>query len=531
MKANQLPFHKTGYFSNTMLDYLDGKENIRKFYNNPPDLEGFKSQIKEKKGEVDDKNRAILVASIQNQYKGFSVSEETQTNLDLLKSSNTFTITTGHQLNLFTGPLYFLYKIISAINLSEKLKDNFPESNFVPVYWMATEDHDFEEINYFNFKGKKVQWNRRDGGPVGRFSLDGLDNVLNKFSQHIGTSKNAERLKELFKEAYLNHNDLASATRYLANELFRDYGLVIVDGDDRELKTLFSSYVKEELENQTSFSKVTETIKELERNYKIQVNPREINLFYITDEIRERIVFEDGVFKINNTNLIFTKNEVLEELDKFPERFSPNVLLRPLYQEVILPNLCYIGGGGELAYWMQLKDYFNSVKVSFPILMLRDSVLLLSQKQISKLDKLNIDLEELFLKQRFLIDNKITESSDLHVNFDELTQVLNSQFANLREVATQTEQSFIGAVNAQEKKQIKGLQNLKKRLLRAERRNQEERVMRITDLKELLFPNDSLQERTSNFSEFYLEYGDDLITGLKSSLDPLKQQFTILNLG
>ena len=361
MHQEYIPFKNTGYFSSLICDYLDQKSNLKQFYNRFSSLEDFKAQINEKKLSYKKESRTVLVSSLKKQYENIETSELTNNNLEFLKSDNTYTITTGHQLNLFTGPLYFLYKIISAINLSNALKAKYPENNFVPVYWMATEDHDFDEINYFNFKGKKFQWNREAGGAVGELSTEGLDAIFKMFSQDLGVSKNAAALKDIFEKAYLNHNNLADATRFLANELFKDYGLVIMDANDKALKHLFIPYVKEELLNQTSFKTVSVTnskLSNISEHYKIQVNPREINLFYLKDNLRERIVFEDDDYKVLNTNIIFSKFEIQKMILEYPERFSPNVIMRPLYQEVILPNLCYIGGGGELAYWMQLKDYF-----------------------------------------------------------------------------------------------------------------------------------------------------------------------------
>ena len=164
----------------------------------------------------------------------------------------------------------------------------------------------------------------------------------------------------------MNHQDLATATRFLANELFKKEGLVILDGESKSLKNLFIPYMNEELKNQSSFKTVSETnLKLTSDEYSIQVNPREINLFYIEDNLRERIIFENGKYKVNNTKIEFSQVEILAEVDKNPEKFSPNVILRPLYQEVILPNLCYIGGGGEIAYWLQLKSNFVKFKVRF----------------------------------------------------------------------------------------------------------------------------------------------------------------------
>jgi len=464
-----------------------------------------------------------------DQTKQLDLSELSLEHINLLEKENTYTVTTGHQLNLFTGPLYFLYKIISAINLAKELKHNFPEDNFVPVYWMATEDHDFEEIRFFNFKGKKISWNKEVSGAVGRTSTEGLDKVFNQLDASLGTSQDAKHLRQLFEEAYLNHDNLTDATRYLANELFGGHGLVIIDGDDPELKRLFIPYVKEELLDQTSFNEVSKTNDLLGNCYPIQVNPREINLFYLEDNLRERIVLDDGLYKINQTEKVFSKEEILEQLSLTPEKFSPNVLMRPLYQEVILPNLCYIGGGGELAYWMQLKQYFNKVTVPFPILLLRNSVLLLTEKQRKKMAALNISDVEIFLPQNDLIKNKVKEISDLKLNFSDQQLELQKMFDLLKTLALKTDKSFTGAVLAQEKKQLNGLKNLEKRLLRAQKRKYKETVERIALLQDELFPKGSLQERQMNFSDFYEFQGEGLIEKLMDALEPLKLEFDLIS--
>ncbi len=530
MTYQTIPFSDTGYFSKIIIDYLDQDEKLAPFFNNFPNLNGFKKQLEEKRLSVRTESRTTLVEALKDQYKDSSKSEKSKKNIELLGSEKTFTVTTGHQLNLFTGPLYFLYKIVSAINLSKQLKEAFPKDNFVPVYWMATEDHDFEEINYFNFNGKKVRWNLNSSGGVGRLSTQGLEEVLAVFSAQLGTTRNANYLKELFRKAYIEHKTLTEATRYLANELFSDYGLVIVDGDDVNLKREFLPFIKDELFKNTSYKEVSKTITSLDKNYKVQVNPREINLFYLSEGIRERIVFENNVFKVNDTDIEFSEEELEYELKLHPDRFSPNVIMRPLYQEVILPNLCYIGGGGELAYWFELKKYFEAVNVPFPILLLRNSVLLQSAKQAQKLEKLNISTEELFLKQQELINKKIKEISILKIDFSPQKELLKKQFADLEKIASQTDKSFIGAVKAQTKKQLNGLDNLEKRLLKAEKRKHQDLTERIKILQDELFPNQSLEERQRNFSEYYLEYGDALIPKLLENLDPLKGEFSILEL-
>jgi bacillithiol biosynthesis cysteine-adding enzyme BshC len=530
MKVHSIPFQNTGYFSKLISDYLDKNVELSEFYGNYPNLNGFENQLKLRQNSNfdSDSSRSILVKALKNQYVNFPVSIKTESNINALNQQNTYTITTGHQLNIFTGPLYFFYKIVSTINLTKQLKEKFPTYNFVPVYWMATEDHDFDEINYFNFKGKKVVWNRESSGAVGRLKTDGFDEVFNEFSKHLGTTKNANYLKSLFEEVYIQHKNLTDATRYLVNKLFGEYGLVIIDGDDKILKKQFAPIVKDELLNTISFNKVTLTSARLAENYKIQVNPREINLFYLTENLRERIIFDEGIYKIYGTDISFTEDEILMELENNPEKFSPNVIMRPVYQETILPNLCYIGGGGELAYWFQLKDYFTAINTPFPILLLRNSALLITKKQVIKAQKLNVAIEELFLKQPTLIDKKVKEISEIDIDFSKQKLFLQEQFKALKELAKQTDVSFIGAVNAQETKQLKGLGNLEKRLLKAQKRKLTDVVLRLENLQNALFPNKSLEERTRNFSEFYLEIGEELIPMLLESLNPLDLTFSVI---
>lgn len=527
MPTDCISYQDSGYFTPLMNDYLDQKENLQSLYNRFPTLENFKEQLREKQENFEAENRNVLVSVLKQQYQNVAISDLTYQNIEALKYQNTFTITTGHQLNLFTGPLYFLYKIISAINLSKELKAKYPDYNFVPVYWMATEDHDFDEINYFNFNGKKFRWNKESSGPVGRISTEGLAEVLEIFSLEIGHGNNAETIKKLFNDAYLKHGNLTDATRFLANSLFGAYGLVILDADNKDLKKLFIPFVKEELVQQTSNKKVLESTEAL-KNYNVQVNPREINLFYIEDGLRERIILQNEMYYVNNTDLKFSEKQMLSELENHPEKFSPNVIMRPLYQEVILPNLCYIGGGGELAYWLELKSFFNAVNITFPILLLRNSVLLASKKQAKKADKLNLTWKDLFMKQADLANKKIKSLSEFEIDFSEQKEFLKKQFENLNVIASKTDPSFSGAVKAQEKKQTKGLENLEKRLLKAEKRKHSEELERITDLQNELFPIKSLQERQANFSEFYVTNGDLLIQKLFESLKPLENKFDIL---
>ncbi len=536
--TSSIEFKKTGYFSQLICDYIDQQPKTERFYNRFPSEENLKIQAEEKSSQYSKGHREVLVKALKGQYANTEISQEVTHNLDLLSKPNTLTITTGHQLNLFSGPLYFVYKIFSVINLCEKLNKKEGSFHYVPVYWMATEDHDFLEINHFNFKGKKIQWNYKaglenDNGYVGEYPTEGLSEVFDSFEKELGIGDNAKALKDLFSKAYLEHENLADATRYFVNELFKEYGLIIVDGNDRALKQLYVPNMLRELEEQISFTAVTKTAQEISgKGYKIQVNPRAVNLFYGVKGVRSRIEqLAEGKFGVVDKDIVWDSIESLkEEVLKYPERFSPNVLLRPLYQEVILPNIAYVGGGGELAYWFQLKEMFEGHKVVFPILMLRDSVVLVGAKSRKKLERLDVPISKLFKKQNDLINWRVRKISNIAIDFSEQREVLELQFEKLKELAQQTDKSFVGAVKAQEVKQLKGLKNLEKRLLKAQRIKLKDEVARVVMLQNELFPQQSLQERKSNFAEFYLEYGKLFFDVVKENLDPLKMKFKVISI-
>ena len=528
METDCIHFKETGYFSNIILDYLEGDEKLSPFYQYAPSLNSFNEAIEKKSLPIS--TRSILKTSIEAQYTASKINlskfEKVETNLNSLLNEGTYTICTGHQLCLFTGPLYFIYKIVSTVKLSQQLKAKFPKQNFVPVYWMATEDHDFPEINHFRLGEQKFEWNTTQKGAVGRMKLDGLEEVFDSFSKSLGTySSNAEELKTLFQKAYLKHENLADATRYLVNELFADYGVVIVDGDAHELKRLFAPVVKEELLTEFSSHQVERQSKTLAANYKIQVNPREINLFYLTDGSRERILKENDTYFINETGQSFTETEILQELEAHPERFSPNVLLRPLYQEIILPNLGYIGGGGELAYWFQLKSSFDQMNTPFPMLLLRNSALWMDEKQGKYFKKLGISLAQLFLEEGVLLKAWVKQNAEEELTLSAELKETEKQFENLLQKAGAIDASLNAHVEAVKVKQEKAIQQLSEKMIRAERRQQGEAANRIQYLKSTLFPNRGLQERSANFSEIYVREGKGMIEKLLENFAMPTQEF------
>lgn len=530
MKAiEQISYESTKAFSSLVLDYLQEKENLKHFYFHYPKIENFKAQIAEKQKNFPIKNRANLVQVIQKQYQNIESSEASKKNIALLDQENTFTITTGHQLCLMTGPLYFIYKIASTIQLCEKLKANHPENNFVPIYWMASEDHDFEEISFFNLFNQKFQWKSQETGAVGKMSLVGLEPLIEDLLEKIGDRDFAPSLKEIIKKAYHPKNNLSQATRIFVNELFGKYGLIVLDADEKILKESFTEVIRADIFEQIPNQKVKETIADLEKNkLKVQINPRAINFFYLKENLRARIIkTENNQFHILNTNIFFTEQELQKEIQNFPERFSPNVVLRPLYQEMILPNLAYIGGGAELAYWLELKNLFDYFKISFPMVMLRNSVLVLDKNAQKKQEKFNLEAIDLFLDEEILINEYLKKETEEAIYLSEEIKNIQTIINEISEKAEAIEVSLKSYVLSAGKNMEKQIYQIESRLKKAQKQKHESSLNQIRKHKQRLFPKGKLQERHDNFINFYLSLGPVFIENLVQNLDPLSTQFSI----
>jgi bacillithiol biosynthesis cysteine-adding enzyme BshC len=529
MEADCIDYKETGFFSDTVIDYLENKPELKPFYGYRPDIAGFEALLKCKKVTA---NRKILVNVLGDQYAGyeqFSAHLAPLANIGLLKSKNTYTVTTGHQLNIFAGPLYFIYKIVTAIKLSRQLKEAFPDKNFVPVYWMASEDHDFAEINYTNIGGKKVHWWYEASGATGRINPETMRQALNQYKGALGIEEHAIELGEIVETAYTRFEKLADATRYLVNALFGRYGLVILDADDHRFKQQFAPVTERDIVGQHSFKNISATNEALEKaGARIQVNPREINFFYLMDGLRERIVFENGVYKVLNSEISFTETELKQEIGQFPERFSPNVVMRPLYQECLLPNIAYVGGGAEVVYWLELKSNFDFYGVDFPVLILRNSGLVIGKATASKMARMGLHPADLFKDINELKNNWIKTHSGHNLTLTEEWAALGAVFEKIKSRSFQIDSTLAPAAEAVEARLKHAIDNLEKKLLKAEKRNYETRLVQLENIKNDLFPKGSLQERSENFGLFYVKWGQSFIDELIKNFEPLDFKFTVL---
>jgi len=502
---NKISFQDIASIPQLVKDFLNQK--IEGFEENTFSLDHFKNKIDEKQNTFTKQQRASLAAVLEDQLSDLMLSAKQKQNLQDIKLENTFTITTGHQLNLFSGPVFFVYKILQTIKTCSYLKDNFPEFNFVPVYWMASEDHDFEEINHFKTESNYYEINEKSGGAVGRIPLSDTF-FISEFEKEFKDFVFGTELILMLKEAYKTGNTLTHAIQTLVNRLFSDFGLLILDGDSKDLKAQMKETFRDEIVHFSLYKESKKNVDFLTEKYgKVQVNPREINLFYLT-ETRDRIDFNGKEYVIVDKNRQFTKEEILEELENNPEKFSPNALMRPVYQETILPNLAYIGGNAEIMYWLELKDYFTKINLPFPILIPRNSMLFLNKKTLGKIEKLQLKIEDFFQNFTAITNNKILDNNEILRLLEEKESQLIHQFAELKKAAETTEKSFGNMVKAEEVRQMKSFKRMKKRLLHAEKIKQREMLERLENLFLEVHPSKNWQERVYNFSVFFADHGN-----------------------
>ncbi len=510
------------------MDYIDQAESLKPFFAHPPTMQGIQKAIDSRKQFTT--NRQLLVQELKKQYEGMAAGDKVTKNIESLLSADTFTITTAHQNNIFSGPLYFIYKIIHAIKLADSLKRNLPRYNFVPVFYIGSEDADLDELNHIYLGGEKLVWNTKQTGAVGRMKVDKeLLKLIAIMEGQLMVLPHGSEIVSLVKQFYKEGVPVQQATFHFVDALFAEYGLVVLIPDNAGLKRQMIPLFKNELLHQQSAGIVDNTAAELEKvGYKMQASAREINLFYLKGDLRNRIELKSGKYHVVDTTLRFTEDEILQELEQYPERFSPNVILRGLFEETILPNIAFIGGGGEAAYWLQLKSLFTHYRIPYPVLVLRNSFLIVEKKWLEQIQRLNYTSEDFFLPEQELLKRLVQRDSKNQTKLNGSLPELEQLYESFKKQAAAVDATLEKHVEALKSKTVYRLQELEKKMLRAEKRKFSDQQRQIHTIKTHLFPGNGLQERFDNISYYYAKWGKEFIKLLYEQSQTLEQEFTVL---
>jgi bacillithiol biosynthesis cysteine-adding enzyme BshC len=524
-----IPYKETGFFSPIILDYLSGDPKLQPFYEHPVSIAGIRSAIAQRQQAPSHRN--LLADILEAQYAGLELSEQQRSHLAQLRSHNSFTITTAHQPNIFTGYLYFIYKILHAIKLADRLQQELPGYHFIPVFYMGSEDNDLDELGTIHLNGEKLVWDTTQTGAVGRMHTKGLEQMVTRIAGELGVQPYGNALAQLLRDCYDGKKDVQTATLHLVHALFAEYGLLVLLPDNDRLKALMQPVFEDDLLHQTASGIVAQTITALEANYKVQAQPRAINLFYLKDDIRARIEWRNERYQVLHTTISFSRDEMLQELRAHPERFSPNVILRGLFQETILPNIAFIGGGGELAYWLELKALFQHYKVPYPMLVLRNSFAIVPQSLRQQSEALGFSLRDLFEDELTLQNAIVARFSANTIDIAPQRAQMQQLYDALQTLAAQTDITLSDHVINLREKALKKIDALQKKILRKERQKFETENNRLHHLRQQLFPRNSLQERIDNFMPWYAAYGPAFIRALYNASYTLDEGFVIVEPG
>lgn len=539
-------YNKLPSFNNLFLDYIShNEEHSQKlnkyFYSDYRENQNIAKVIENKAQNYNanryfDKNTLIDILKRQNMT--FGGNELTASNIELLKDDNTFAVVTGQQVGLYTGNLYTIFKLITAIKFTNELKNRFPEHNFVPIFWLESEDHDLDEANHVNvINGQNelvrvgyeseiiddADGTRRNLKPVGSLKFDNTITEQNQKLKHALIDTDfKESLFEKINSYYTPGNDYKSSFACLLNWIFKDYGPVIIDYSDLEVKKLLTPVFEKEL---TTSPKLCESIittsAELEHNYDLQVKPKVINLFFIHNENRLLIEpRENNRFALRNSKRRFEHDEIMNILFENPELFSPNVVLRPICQDYLLPTVAYVGGPSEISYFAQLKPAYEHYDITMPVIYPRASVTILENKINKFLKNFNIDFTDVF-HHKTLISKVADKLSEIKVE-DEISKAqdeFNTIFYELKNMTAKIDKTLQNSLENVKEKLNASMELFKNKLINAQALKSDTTTVQIDKVVNNLYPASKLQERVINVTYFLNKYNDTFIKKLFYEID------------
>ena len=505
---------------NLFLDYLYEFDNVKAFYkNNFRDKEEY-FKIFKKVADSHKEFRENLSSILVKQYKDSNPSLKTQKNINALKTKNTLAVVTGQQLGILGGPLYTFYKIITAIKLSSFLSERYDDYAFVPVFWLEGDDHDFNEVRGIslvndNNENLKISYSEElagdeNKGSVGNIVFDAaLDNFFAELEKVLRNTEFTQSILEKLKSFYSGGKTFKQSFRELIFWLFDEYGLVIFDPQDKEIKELLKPIFKKEISDfRKHTEKLVDTSARLEEMYHAQVKVRPINLFYGNEEGRFLIEPGENDFRLKRKRKKFTYEELMETIDKEPENFSPNVLLRPICQDYILPTAFYVGGPSEISYFAQVMPLYEFYNIEAPVIYPRSSVTILEKNINSIIEKYEINLAELFLdpeKLKHRIIESISQTSIDEIFTNSFSQI-ETAFDQLKEKLFEFDKTISDAGTKYKQKIFNDLNVLKEKAVEAQKKKHETTLRQIDKVVNLIYPSSNLQEREINFIYFANKY-------------------------
>jgi bacillithiol biosynthesis cysteine-adding enzyme BshC len=529
---------------NLFLDYLYEFENVKDFYRtNFRDKEEYLKKFKII-SESQRVQRERINSIITEQYKDLQCSTKTQKNISSLKDKKTLVVATGQQLGILGGPLYTLYKIITAIRLSNYLSERFDEYNFVPVFWLEADDHDFDEIKSINIINEnnditKISYvdeniaeeNKKSVGNI-IFKIS-LNNFFEELANNLRDTEFKPELLQKLKSIYNEGKTFKQSFSELLFWFFDKHGLIIFDPQDKGVKEELKQVFKKEITDfRAHTEKLVATSAKLEETYHAQVKVRPINLFYNYDDGRYLVEPVDNDFRLRGKRKRFNYDELINLIENEPWNFSPNVLLRPICQDYIFPTAFYVAGPSEIAYFAQVMPLYDFYKIESPFIYPRSSATILEKNIISILEKNNLKISDAFINPENLKLKVVGALSQNTIDgiFEKTISEIEFSFDQLKEKLFDIDKTISDASNRYREKINNYLVELKGKAIEAQKKKHEVTLRQIDKISSNLFPSQNLQEREINFIYYKNKYGKNFIDQLFEELEINKFEHQLINL-
>ncbi len=539
---SQLRHFENG-FTKLYTDFVNDFQKVKRFYRSDfRSLASFRALAEARRTSFT--HRDLLSDVLREQNSAFGSSEKTGANIDLLRRENTVAVVTGQQVGLLGGPMYTLFKTLTAIKLTRMLNEQLPEFHFVPVFWLEGEDHDFEEVNNFTIlnsdsvpvnigyvpKGKRGQKNL---GAVGNVVLDeNITSTMEELAKALMSTEFKSPLIENVQRHYTPSKTLLAAFTSFLGSLLPDEGLIFIDPNDRRLKEIVKPiFIKEILE----FPKVSQLIiqqsAELEEEYHAQIKTKAMNIFIFHQGGRYILEPRENDFALRGTRHYFGKDELLKLIDDSPESASPNVALRPVCQDTLLPTVAYIAGPAEVAYFAQLSGVYDYFHCPYPVIYPRASATVVEERQLKILDKYQITLPELFENPEKVSKKVIDIVSEVKIDevFTETSRQMNETLNELKFGLKYIDPTLLGPLESTREKIESTVGILRGKAMEAQQRKHEVALRQIQKVQNVLFPNGNVQERELNIVYFMNKYGLDFPGWVEKELpiDSFQHEFLL----
>lgn len=532
MSVDAISFDEIPRTSRLFHDFLYNFSRVERFYQSEGrEIDSLVARTGIVSAQTFARDAVADVLVDQNRKAG--ASEIAIGNIERLRQKDSVVVITGQQAGFFTGPLYTVYKALTAIKLTAELRVR--GVNAVPMFWVASEDHDFEEVNHTRVVNREGQLTTitytacspKEGKPVGQVTLcDEVDGNIEELIAALPASEFMPRLTDDLRASYHAGAGYADAFGKLMLKMMGHFGIVLINPLDDRLKQVAGEIYTRAISRVPEFA--TQLVKEsaeLEAaGYHAQVYtaPEAVPLFMLDDGRRKAIVRrDDGRFYLKGSEKSFNADELRDTVQRCPSCFSPNVTLRPIVQDFLLPTIAYIGGPAEIAYFAQLRPNYRLLERVEPVVLPRASFTLIEKRHAKTMSKYSIELADLFSGQEDVMKKVVEGSMDQNTAmvFDESEKIFNEQLEKLRESLMAVDPTLADALKGGREKIVYQLHNLRTRFIHNRSKRDETMQQQIERLFAVLYPNKNLQEREINVSYFLARYGYELIDRLYQEVE------------